>query len=616
VLDPVTAAGRPFSTTIATPTRASSVSGRTDYSQGHQRLGFVYSFSTHDQPNQGLSGLELPEFALNRTSFDDMAQLSVRSFGDHVFNELSVEVSRVTAQTSAALSTPAIVVFDAFSTGGNPGAGLDNSSRTLQVTESLLYLRGSHTVKVGVQAVGNRLTNIDRSGFGGTFTFGSGLERDSAGRPVNDAQGQPIEITPLEQYRRTLLGLPGYGPSQFSIVRGDPSVGVSQWQAVWFAQDDWAASKRLTLSFGLRHEFQQDIDRQLNLAPRISAAWSPDKDFRSAVRVGAGVFYNRVGTDLLFDTTRLDGLHQQELSFQDPTFFPNVPATLVGAAVPLATIHALAPNIRAPYATLWTASYERQISKKVYGSAEYTWRKGSRLLRTLNVNAPGPDGVPPQPAVGPILQFESSGRSTGRQLVFSLRGDLRKRVSLYGYYTLGWARSDTDGASTTAADADDRASEFGFASTDERHQVSIGASVPMPAGISLSGTLSLTSGQPFNIITGRDNNGDTIFVDRPAFASAGDAGAIVTPFGVFAASPGPGARIVPRNFGRGRGQVDLSLHASKSVVRGLVVSASANNVLNRTNLSGFNGVVTSPVFGEAKRALDPRRVQLDLRFTF
>jgi hypothetical protein len=123
VLDPVTAAGRPFSTTIATPTRASSVSGRTDYSQGHQRLGFVYSFSTHDQPNQGLSGLELPEFALNRTSFDDMAQLSVRSFGDHVFNELSAEVSRVTAQTSAALSTPAIVVFDAFSTGGNPGAG-------------------------------------------------------------------------------------------------------------------------------------------------------------------------------------------------------------------------------------------------------------------------------------------------------------------------------------------------------------------------------------------------------------------------------------------------------------------------------------------------------------
>ena len=62
--------------------------------------------------------------------------------------------------------------------------------------------------------------------------------------------------------------------------------------------------------------------------------------------------------------------------------------------------------------------------------------------------------------------------------------------------------------------------------------------------------------------------------------------------------------------------MDLSLHASKSVVRGLVVSASANNVLNRTNLSGFNGVVTSPVFGEAKRALDPRRVQLDLRFTF
>ncbi|HUE83073.1 MAG TPA: hemerythrin domain-containing protein [Pyrinomonadaceae bacterium] len=36
----------------------------------------------------------------------------------------------------------------------------------------------------------------------------------------------------------------------------------------------------------------------------------------------------------------------------------------------------------------------------------------------------------------------------------------------------------------------------------------------------LSPFIVATSGRPFNIITGRDSNGDTLFTERPAFASA------------------------------------------------------------------------------------------------
>ena len=48
----------------------------------------------------------------------------------------------------------------------------------------------------------------------------------------------------------------------------------------------------------------------------------------------------------------------------------------------------------------------------------------------------------------------------------------------------------------------------------------------------------------------------------------------------------------------------------------LVFTASASNVINRTNYADFNGVVTSPLFGVANRALDPRRVELGARLAF
>ena len=49
----------------------------------------------------------------------------------------------------------------------------------------------------------------------------------------------------------------------------------------------------------------------------------------------------------------------------------------------------------------------------VFGSIGYTRREGRRLLRSINLNAPDPlTGVRPRLDRGPILQFESSGRST------------------------------------------------------------------------------------------------------------------------------------------------------------------------------------------------------------
>src|SRR5260370_6826868 len=158
---------------------------------------------------------------------------------------------------------------------------------------------------------------------------------------------------------------------------------------------------------------------------------------------------------------------------------------------------------------------------------------------------------------------------------------------------------------------------------------------------------------PLNSSTGSDDNGDTLVTDRLAFAKSGDAGALVTRFGSFNPHAGPGDAIIPRNFGRGPGEVNVNLSLSRTFSFGevrkgvagespvvskdrndgrafwprlksgitdrnyrLTFSIEASNLLNHTNFGAFNGVITSPLFGRPNIADDPRRINLGVRFSF
>jgi hypothetical protein len=208
-----------------------------------------------------------------------------------------------------------------------------------------------------------------------------------------------------------------------------------------------------------------------------------------------------------------------------------------------------------------------------------------------------------------------------------------RNLTLFGNYVLAWARSDTDNAGGNPASPYDLANEFGRANSDQRHRLFIGGTFNLPGGFRLSPLVQAISGRPFNITTGRDNNGDTLFTDRPTLATLGDPEAIVTPFGVFNPNPRLGARVIPRNFGQGPGQINFDLNFAKTFSIGtreskdakrnereelfkLTLGANVRNILNHTNLAGFSGVLSSPRFGTANRALAARRVELTLRFSF
>jgi hypothetical protein len=681
ILDPATLQPVPFATTILTPARLMSFDVRSDVllSKLHS-LRLWFRRTTNDLANQGVGGFSLPEQGATSRSIDDTFRIAFTTMAsEHLVNEARMELSQRGTTAHANSSAPAISVLQAFTSGGNQGQVFsDNTNRNLQFTDDVTYTLNRHTIKFGTRVVSAQLLNRNESNFGGTFTFGTDVERDSNGSPILDAHGQPIPIPAIDAYRNTLMGLPGYRPSQFSIQLGDPFVGFSQWNFSWYAMDDWKLSPRLTLSGGLREELQTHLQDKINLAPRMSIAWAPDKNRKSTIRAGAGIFYAGLSSGITADAIRLDGQHQESIVIPRPDFFPNIPASFAGIDPRFTTIRIKAPDLNDPYSIISSVEYDRALPKNLVASIGYSYQKGVHLLRTRDLNAPIPgSGVLPFPGQGPILDYESTGESVRQDLRLSVRANLGRRLNLFGNYILASTHANTDGAGTAPANSYDLSTEWGRASFDQRHHVFVGGTIALPRGFRISPLIQIASGRPFNITTGRDNNLDSIFTDRPAFATISEPGAVITPFGIFNPNPLPGDQIIPRNFGNGPGMVLASLNFSKTFgfgpapqrtglqvqnpgggngggrMRGaggggggrggggggflgagpggfgggptsasdahrytVTFNVNFTNILNHTNLGPYNGVLTSPLFGLASSALQPRRIELAMRFNF
>ena len=121
----------------------------------------------------------------------------------------------------------------------------------------------------------------------------------------------------------------------------------------------------------------------------------------------------------------------------------------------------------------------------------------------------------------------------------------------------------------------------------------------------------MRSGLPFNITTGRDANGDSLFTDRPAVAlNLLKPGVVITRFGAFDPNPSPAQRVIPRNFGNGSPYFTVSMRVSREFSLGRLIvpvraerpfklrlSVSIRNLLNTNNPGTPIGNLASPLFG-------------------
>lgn len=212
---------------------------------------------------------------------------------------------------------------------------------------------------------------------------------------------------------------------------GNPHAEITQWELAGFVQDDWIPSGRFTLSSGLRYERQTNLDDVWNLAPRAGMAWEPSPG-AGVIRAGVGLFHDRFDADLSLDTIRLDGERQKSFIVDNPPFFPIIPSRDIDPPAVLQTIMRKADDLKAPELYIASASYERELGPALFASAGYTWERGAFLPRLVDVNAPVFPGVRPQPALGQILEFQSSGKSARHELQLGLRVSLGEGSRLPG----------------------------------------------------------------------------------------------------------------------------------------------------------------------------------------
>ncbi|MDT4896942.1 MAG: hypothetical protein QOH25_2019 [Acidobacteriota bacterium] len=616
----------PFSLAVLTPQTRTSFSPRFDYAlNASNTLVGRYTYSRTERENAGVGDFNLLSRAFNTSTTQHSFQLTETAIlTPSVVNETRFQFVRSSREQEGDNSIPAIRVLDAFTGGGAPFGLSFNRETRWELANNTSWALSGHALKFGVRLRGVSLRDVSSNNFAGTFTFsgGTGPQLDANNQVVLDSAGQPVlvALTSIERYRRTLLfqqqGLSraqvralGGGATQFTIAGGNPEASVSQVDFGAFVQDDWRVRPDLTLSLGLRYEAQTNINTGLNFAPRISFAWSPgangQRQPKTVIRGGFGIFYDRISEDLSLQATRFNGTNQQQFLVTDPLVLDQAQFTFAGVTnVPtVETLSAFArpqttwqmdDSLQAPYTIQSSISLERQLPYNWTFSATFINSRTLHLLRARNINAPLPgtfvagvsgSGVRPFGDNSNIYQYESSGRLNQNQLLLSLRNRLNRRFSLFVQYSLGKAQSDTDGAGSFPANQYDLSSEWGRASFDVRHRFIVGGTINAPWGLRLSPLVMLTSGRPFNITTGRDTNGDSLFTERPAFATdLTKPGVIVTRFGAFDPNPAPGQELIPRNFGDGPSFFNVNLGLSRTF--GFGGSRDSSNVAGATPQDG------------------------------
>jgi hypothetical protein len=368
------------------------------------------------------------------------------------------------------------------------------------------------------------------------------------------------------------------------LVTGNPLVEDTFVDAGFYAEDDWKLHRNMTLSYGLRFETQNGINDHGDWAPRIGFAWGlggkKNTAPKTVIRTGFGMFYDRFAQNLIMQAERFNGINQQQFIIDGSNginqalltaAFATYPTiTAITGATSATTVDTIDPRLRTPYTIQFAGSVERQLTKTATLTGTYVHSHGLHQLFSTVLN-PG--------AAAPQYQFESGGVFNQNQLIMNFNMRAGARLTIFSFYMFSHADSDTAGATSFASNPSQGIGfDYGRAAFDVRHRLFFGGTIALPHGFRVSPFMVANSGAPFNIIVGRDLNNDSIFNDRPAFATDFSRASVVqTSFGAFDTSPIPGQTIIPSNFGDGPGQFTLNMRLSKTFGIGPKLEASNPN---------------------------------------
>ena len=370
-----------------------------------------------------------------------------------------------------------------------------------------------------------------------------------------------------------------------------------------FVQDQITVNPKLQLTVGLRYDWQTFLGDNNNFAPRISAAYAPDKG-KTILRFGSGVFYDRTGGDFPATVKLHDGINLRQIQIQNPVLPVGVPTQTTSFP---SNITRFSPTVRSPYSLQYSAGIERKAGKKATLTAEYRGQVQIKAFRSRDANAPILPSNPslsasyarPDARFGQVQMVESGGRSMLNALDVSFRGEISRWFSGQAQYALARFNNNPGGISKFPQDQYHPNAEWGRADQDRRHKFNLLGNINPGHLLSIGIAATLYSPAPYTETTGADDYHTELGNARPAGVGRNTLqGGGITSFDVL---------------------YNHDFHLSKPKGDdGCVLSAglSAFNVFNHTNYTTYIGALSSSRFEQPTTALAGRQIQLSVGYSF
>ena len=298
-----------------------------------------------------------------------------------------------------------------------------------QFVDHISYTAGKHSLRFGGEMHYNKVTNAAYGNARGSITFLGGVVSANPG---------PAGSSPLEDF---FAGL----PFKSSVEVGNPTLHLHNWAYAGFFQDDYRATKNLTLNFGVRYEYSSVPQEANNLlgnfdpnvglvqvghgisslynpyhksfGPRGGFAWDIGGKGRTVLRGGGGLIYETVNwqsfvafnnafgpgsvptgapIDAAGNVSVQGGITTGNVTvknFLNPVPWDTAGSPLYGGSTvncfaspcPIMTVDR---GLTTPYVWNWTLNVQHAFNSNLSIEAAYVGNHGSNLTGIRDINQP------------------------------------------------------------------------------------------------------------------------------------------------------------------------------------------------------------------------------------
>jgi hypothetical protein len=296
-----------------------------------------------------------------------------------------------------------------------------------QIIDHVAYNRGKHAFKFGGELHRNEVSGGAFGNARGSITFLGGVALPNSTQLEDFFAGDPFKA---------------------SVQVGDPRRQIHNWAYGLFVQDDWRATRTLTINYGLRYEYSSvmsEANNQLgnfdpnsatgliqagrngvsgpynpdhkNFAPRLGFAWDATGKGNTVLRGGVGLVYETINWEALLAFNNAFGLNNVPtgaiidgagdtaggtITAGNLAIPPGMPqwdsgVPLYGANVSTATLNcfnnpcpimSVDRNITTPYVWTWTLNLQHAFTPNLSLEVAYVGNHGTNLTGIRDINQP------------------------------------------------------------------------------------------------------------------------------------------------------------------------------------------------------------------------------------